>query len=244
MKVQVFRLARRSRAGFTLLELLLAVAVSAITASVLYAGLAIAFNARQAVTDELHVAGAGRSVLEVIRADLSGAARPVGVLAGPFVGASGDGTDGRADDELSFFTNNRLMPAEPLMGELYAVRFGLTDASGPGNSVGTVPERWLVREVRSNLLAPSEQTPSVQVLARRVWSLELRYHDGEQWQESWDSTGRGDTLPLAVELTLRLLPEKVDASASWFELEQSAVEVRRTFHLLKGTRERGQGAGR
>lgn len=230
---------RRVRAaGFTLLELLLAVAISAITAGVLYAGLAITFNARDAVTREMNRAGAARSTLEVVRADLAGAARPTGILAGPLIGESANDAHGRATDELSFFTNNRLMPAEPMMGELQAVRFGLVDPPATNDAPRAARPRWLVREVRTNLLAPTEPTPTTQVLARRVWSLEMRYHDGTDWQETWNSTTRGDALPVAVELTLRLMPEEgeVDAGASLREIEDATVEVRRTFALLKTNR--------
>ena len=221
-------------AGFTLLELLLAIAISAVTASVLYASLAIAFNARDAVTDELRLAGAGRTMLDAVRADLATAARPTGILAGPFMGEPAQDAHGRAADEMSFFTNNRMMPADELMGELFAVRIGLIDAP---EGEQFPPSRWLVREVHTNLLAPIEEEPVVQVLARHVWSLEMRYHDGNDWQDAWDSTTRGDSLPTAVELTLRKLPEDVDVSASRFELEEQTMIVRRTFYLISGARD-------
>lgn len=230
--------------GFTLLELLLAITISAITASVLYAGLAIAFRARDVVVDELALAGAGRSVLEVVRADLEGAARPTGILAGPFIGEAETDGFGRASDELSYFTNSRTMLVEEPMGELQFVRLRLIDApqlSDAREAATAMPERWLVREVQTNLLAQPAESPRVQVLARRVWSMSVRYQDGSMWHPAWNSTNHEDALPMAVELTLRMVPEGVDVTASLLELEEAAIEVRRTFTLLKGLPAAGVG---
>jgi prepilin-type N-terminal cleavage/methylation domain-containing protein len=68
------------------------------------------------------------------------------------------------------------------------------------NDPGT-PEEWLQREEN---IAPyiSEEESSTQLereeIATFVKGLNFRYHDGEEWQDSWDSP----LLPLAVEITL------------------------------------------
>lgn len=226
-------------AGFTLLELLLAMAISAVVAGVLYAALAIAFNVRDAVADELRSSGARRSALETMRADFAGAVRPTGILAEPMIGESGQDVHGRAADEVRFVTNNRMFPAAEPMGEVFAVRYALVDApeapEGSGQR-GTVPPRRLVREVHTNLLAPIEEAPAEHVVARGVWSLEIRYHDGNAWREAWDSAAEGDALPVAVELTLHKLPESIDPQATRRELEQQAVAVRHAFMLPNAAR--------
>jgi hypothetical protein len=68
-----------------------------------------------------------------------------------------------------------------------------TDGSGGAN---------LVRRVTRNLLASTEALPDDEVLCRHVTEFTVRYYDGYQWAETWDSTQLGDTLPMAVEVAL------------------------------------------
>ncbi|HEV8292326.1 MAG TPA: type II secretion system protein GspJ, partial [Tepidisphaeraceae bacterium] len=47
-------------------------------------------------------------------------------------------------------------------------------------------------------------TPEEEILCRNVRSFALRYYDGTQWYEEWDSTQMGDILPLAVQVDLQI----------------------------------------
>ena len=43
------------------------------------------------------------------------------------------------------------------------------------------------------------------MLCRGVTAFNLRYFDGSQWQQGWDSTAQNNELPAAVEVTLTLV---------------------------------------
>lgn len=94
------------------------------------------------------------------------------------------------------------------------------DASGPfliapSLTSQTSSQGSLVRRVRRQLLAPITQVPEDQILCRGVMSFAARYYDGSQWTATWDSSAIGNTLPLAVEVTLEVaLPVNGGASES------------------------------
>jgi len=80
-------------------------------------------------------------------------------------------------------------------------------------SVETLPEETqpvLLRRLTTNLLAPSTPVVHEHVLCRNVKLFSLRYYDGTVWQDNWDSSGQGNILPVAVEVTLEfaLDPER------------------------------------
>ena len=55
------------------------------------------------------------------------------------------------------------------------------------------------------------EDPAEEVICRGVQSFDLRYFDGVDWQDKWDSAAQGNVLPRAVEVTLELVPA-VDAN--------------------------------
>ena len=62
----------------------------------------------------------------------------------------------------------------------------------------------LVRRVTRNLLAPVEPTPDEEVICRGVSGFNLRYYDGSEWQDTWDSASSVIPMPLAVEVMVQL----------------------------------------
>ena len=78
---------RHGRAGFTLLEILLAMAMMSVLAGSLYTSLHIAFQARESSQAALSPVRAGQVATDLIRRDLESALPPRGILAGIFYGA-------------------------------------------------------------------------------------------------------------------------------------------------------------
>lgn len=180
----------RARA-FTLIELLLAVAVTAILATTVYASLMIATKARDEATKTVGVNRELLLALDLVRRDLQFVPPPTGTLAGGFLGED----DNRADT-ITFTTTNTFLPPNDRLSDLINVELVLTeDTENTGSYM-------LVRNVTTNLLAPSTTQPQTQVLARGLTGWDVSYSDGTDWVDDWDSTQQNDTLPLAVRVTL------------------------------------------
>ena len=101
-------------------------------------------------------------------------------------------------------------------------------------SVENTGERVLALGQIRNLLAPTEQEPTQEILCRGVVSLNLRYFDGSDWVDEWESTAYDDTLPAAVEVSLAIEREaKGQTEASPHRLTR--VFVLPCFHMPSDT---------
>ncbi len=191
---------RDARAGFTLLEILLAMTLMAMLAGTLYGSLHIAFRARDSVQRAIEETNAGALGLDLVRRDFSEALPPKGILAGTFIGSDDQWDNGRDADSMDFYASANMLDEPVGTCDIIHVSIALgTDDDG------TVA---LVRNTTTNLLATEVPEPDTEVICRNVRSLNLRYFDGTDWLDSWDSTQEGDELPLAVELVLELKPFK------------------------------------
>jgi len=209
--------------AFTLLEVLAATAIMAMVAGSLWATLHVAFQARDAATRALVDVRRCDAAFDLIRADIQSAIVPVPgvnpVLAGPFLGnsgatgigqftstpglksltptAGGSSSFGTTGDTLAFYATPSDLEPNAGIGDIRYVEFGLESESAGGASK-------LVRRMTVNLLAPTAVAPTEEVLCRNVLDFTLRYFDGLDWLESWDSNSTGNVLPLAVEVTIGL----------------------------------------
>lgn len=191
------QISRSGRRSFTLLEMLVALSLMSVMAASLYASLHIGFRARRSARAVVEPVRRAQSVLEMLHADLEAALPPVGILAAEFVGVNAVDEDGRDADTLLLHTTAYARPgAIPTCG-IRRVELALTSPSD-----GTNPA--LVRLVTTQLLAPETPEPVEEVLSRGVSGFNLRYFDGVDWLDAWDSTVQGNLLPLAVEVTIRL----------------------------------------
>jgi prepilin-type N-terminal cleavage/methylation domain-containing protein len=199
-----YRNRRRRQSGFTLLELILALGMVAMLTLTLYMGLTVTVRAKERAFAAVAPVRTALLAADLVRQDLESVLPCKQLLAGPFIGTSQNGAD-----ILDFYClgSDVGWHAAPVAEQ------GLTPAQG-----GDVP--WsegprhvvlyldtssqppsLVRSVTRNLLAPTVPPPDDEVLCRNVRSFTVRYYDGTDWQDSWDSTTLGDILPQAVELT-------------------------------------------
>jgi type II secretion system protein J len=206
-----------SGGGFTLLELLLAVAVSGVLAAGLFGGLAVVFNARD--TAERQVQGQAELQIagRLLRDQLAATLRPTGAgtLIEPFRGTSATTRDGRPADTLTFVTASLAVPTGVERGDLHEVELALVEvnnaddaARGPYHLVQRVTDE-LVRGGDTSFAEPITQT-----LLRGVAGLGLRYHDGNDWVDTWDESERRNELPLAVELTIERAQADENGTAS------------------------------
>jgi type II secretion system protein J len=183
--------------AFTLLEMLVAIALMAIIAGSLYASLNIAFRARRSALRVTESVRRAELALDLVRQDLQAAVRPYGVLAGIFAGTDDRDTQGRDADALVFYASVPDLEPTQGVGDVKKIELAC-ETSDDGTS------QVLVRLTTANLLAPETPEPEREVLATGVYAFNLRYFDGSEWQDSWDSSTEDDTLPVAVEVTLQL----------------------------------------
>ena len=205
--------ARRTQPGFTLLEMLVALGMMAILAGALYGSLSVGFRARETAERTLEPVRVTALAMEMLRQDLASALPPTGILAGAFVAEDNVSDSGADSDTVTFFT------AREQLGDTGATGSGIRkvqliiDADDDGRPV-------LYRRVTANLLAPTTPDPVDQALCQNVRAMNLRYFDGADWLDSWDSTVRDNTLPLAVRVRLAIAASD-DPEAKVFELTRS-----------------------
>jgi type II secretory pathway component PulJ len=179
--------------------MLAAMAMVAALAGALYASLSIAFRARNSATRSLEPVRKCAAAVALVRADLQAAAGPKGLLAGPMFGESQTATAGQAGDSLEFFAAIGEARDTGVGGDIRKVDITCEPSADASENI-------LYRRVTSNLLSSQSVDPEEQVLCRGVRTFTLRYYDGTTWYDSWDSTAQGDVLPVAVEVTVELVP--------------------------------------
>lgn len=184
------------RCGFTLLEMLVALALMGVLATGLYMSLTIAFNARARAEAAVVPVRSAALVVELMRGDITSALPPTGILAGGFVGQDAK-ADGSASDADSLVFHAVVEDAGRAAPGICRIELVLTPVEEGSGSI-------LVRHITENLLAPTTPEPTEEVLCRNVMSLNFRYFDGIDWLDSWDSSVRENALPLAVEVRIRI----------------------------------------
>jgi hypothetical protein len=108
-------------------------------------------------------------------------------------------------DRLEFYTTHIYADDEQLAGGLGKIELLLDEDDD--EDFGEDREGYrLIRRVTTNLLSPKTVEYEEQVLCRNVQSLNLRYYDEEDgWMDDWDSTADANSLPLALEIDIKVL---------------------------------------
>ncbi len=187
------------RKAFTLLELLVAMTLMVVAASCLYSALYTGFKARRSALSAVEPTSLAINAIELLKQDICGVLAPTGVLAGAFLGIDAVGANGMDSDSLEFYTTHVYASEDHPIGGLGKIELALEEDTDENRE-----NYRLVRRVTSNLLPPRTIEPEDQVLCRDVTSLNLQYFDGEDWVEEWDSTADANSLPLAVQIEIKI----------------------------------------
>ncbi len=189
------------KSAFTLIEMLLALAVSAIVLSAVGGVFFSAMRLRERTAAILDESGPLQQALTLVRRDVQGAQPPGGMSWIFKVGPINDGLGMGAG--LQCCTTTGTLNNQAPWGDLQEVVYELRP-SVAGAGLG----KDLIRKVTRNLLATTTADADVQsLLATNVESLEFACFDGTQWRESWD-TSLGDTnLPNAVRIRIQLVTD-------------------------------------
>lgn len=205
------RPASRGRsAGFTLLELLLAIIILATLLAALTGVLASTFRARERVNTIIDESLARSLVIHGIERDLVHMVVPAGTLAGPMLGESEGEMGGKRSDRLEFYTaSGELEDGEP-WGDVRKVEYHLEQPEDAAESEGAA----LMRAVTLNLLPSTEEEPGGDVVLRNASGLTIQYFDGDTWLDSWDSTALDNAPPQAVSMRIDFQPEQEGQAAA------------------------------
>lgn len=181
--------------GFTLIEVLLAVSLVAMMATLVFGSLYVTTSAIDAARANSANEQIVRSTLRVMTDELS-VARVT--TASPWMGINGQ-LGGQPADSVAFLTMGQFRGAESAKDtELVRIVY-----SREGDR--------LLRFVRKNLYGLTDESIEQVELATRVKAFNVRYYDGKNnlWLDEWDGRARPGT-PKALLLELTLLQENAE----------------------------------
>lgn len=188
----------RRQSAFTLMEMLLALAVSAIVVAaiggVFYSALRLRNNAAAALDEAapLHQA------IALLRRDLQNALPPSGGMASNLtVNSIGGGMGQNA--AIQFSTSTGAMKADTPGPDIQQVSYELRPSLQPSRSGGSDLFRIVIRNPLSTTIESDEQ-----FLLGNVESIEFSCYDGADWRPSWDTSMGNTNLPSAVKVLIKL----------------------------------------
>jgi len=191
--------------GFTLLELLIAMTMMSIIAASLYTSMSIGFRARESAEKVVEKGRSAEIAIELIKGMLTSSLVPNGILAGEFKGEDEQDEYGYDADILSFYTADYNPGEDEPASDIEKIELEMSTRE-------ETKERVIIRKVTTNLLSPKTLYPDEEVLCGGVRSLNLRYYNGSDWVNEWDSSDNDNALPEAVEITIEL--EETDSAAN------------------------------
>jgi type II secretion system protein J len=189
----------RRRAGFTLIELIMAMAACAIVLTAIYGVFSKAVHLRDNATERIRVARLRLQAANLIRKDLSNAIVSGGTLAATLTGSQ-QGGEGGFPGYLKFTTTTGHDGQVDGVADVQEVQYYVTvDKEARDRRVGV-----LVRTVDRALLAQTREQPAEERILVGIESMEVTFSDGSSWKDTWEVTEEDKTLPKAVRV--RLVP--------------------------------------
>jgi len=189
-------------AGFTLIEVLLALMISAIVLVIIGSFFAGAMKVQEHVNASVDEALPIERALNLLEKDLKNAVAPGGMLAGPLQSGTADGGVD-ANSGIQIYTTTGLMTPNSPWSEIQKVTYGL---QAPGDNT-TNNGKDLIRTVTRNLLTTGTEDDDEQNLASGIESLTFSYFDGNNWLDSWDDSTETN-LPMAVKVNVQMAADQ------------------------------------
>ncbi|RMF25115.1 MAG: prepilin-type N-terminal cleavage/methylation domain-containing protein [Deltaproteobacteria bacterium] len=236
-----------SEAAFTLLEMLVAVTVFAVIASLLYGTLARTARSRRYAVEREQVAARARAALSWLGRDLESSFQSEIYPSGNKVFFSSGLADTPASPDGDWLLDTTALssrgtvnldlgrlPAGPATATVDQARI-LYRLEAPPDSTSPPHGLDLVRyEIRPPLGSVDLEAAARSVVADHIDYVSLRFFDGVAWHDSWDAAEPGPTrgrAPRAVEIEIAV----ADADGRVFPFV-SAVEVPSTESSSGGER--------
>jgi type II secretion system protein J len=200
----------RTQAAFTLIEVMIAMAVFAIVLTAMNGIFWGALRLRNKSVDSIDAALPKERALKIIRNDLENIVPPGGrffttfTTAGMTTNASGQSMNTMpGQNSPEFTTSNGVIDDSSGWGDIQRVSYQLV------LSTNGAAGKDLVRVVTRNLLPSMQQQGSdQQAILSGVQNIFFYYHDGSIWKETWDSTNEFLRLPRAIKVQLEMASEE------------------------------------
>jgi type II secretion system protein J len=190
------------RGGFTLVEVMLAMAVCAVVLAAINGVFFGALRLRETTNRVVDESQPAQLALTILRSDLESAVSPTtnGIMTGDF--RVGDITSLGLNQNVSIemYTTTAALHEDEPWGEIQRVTYELRSPTGGPLGRG----QDLVRSVTRNLLATLTPVPEDQTMMGNVQNLTFDCYDGTQWRNTWDTTASDTNLPIAVRVTIQL----------------------------------------
>jgi type II secretion system protein J len=222
--------------AFTLIEMLLAVAICAIVLVAINGVFATAVRLRDKTSEAVEESLPVNRAMDLMIRDLKGTVGPGGYMAGDFrcgaqaMGAT-MGLSGEAGSEgLDFFTSTGAISDKAPWGDIQEVFYELK-APTDRNQTGME----LVRCVNRNLLATTTATPETQSVLSNVQTVQFDCYDGMQWRDTWDTSAGDTNLPVAVRIRIQLAAKQGETAPNQPPLEMLVPLVTQTLTNLATT---------
>jgi len=184
----------RKEGGFTIIELMIAVALSALLLTVVYFTYFSINRSIEAVTEDQDALETGRMLSELIKKDIRGISPSLSGLVG-----RNDVVDGLSLGQIEFVTSAGL-PTDPL--KMRRIGYALVT-----NNQG---DKILVKKESTDLNDPFESSasaPQVFEVSRIVKGFQLEFFNGTEWTAGWDS-GVAGSLPTQIRVTIDVADAK------------------------------------
>jgi prepilin-type N-terminal cleavage/methylation domain-containing protein len=198
-----YRRSVRANAAFTLMEMLLALAVSAIVLAGIGGVFFSALRLRERTTALLDESVPLYQAFSFLRRDLQGTLPPGGVMAGDFrVGPLNSGIG--QSSGLQFSSTTAVIRDNVPYGDLQEITYELREPTVRTNGAG----KDLIRSVSRNLLSTTTLDYTEQWLMGNVEHLEFACLDGVNWRDLWDTSLTDTNLPSAVRVRIQLVADE------------------------------------
>ena len=180
----------RKDIGFTLIEVLLAISLSALLLTTVYWTYFSIYRSIEVVTEGQEVFEAGRTLVELVKKDIRG------MVPGKYpLVCKTETVEGAVLGDISFVTTSRLGTG-PLTLRKVGYTLIRTDQG----------EKLLVRRESRDLKAEITDGTGTE-LSRLVASFDIGFYNGTEWVNQWDS-GVTNTLPKQIRLTFDFVEGK------------------------------------
>lgn len=187
-------------AGFTLLEILVAIMLASLLLSAIYGVFSASSNAKEAVEKKGNALHLGRVLSARLDRELLGLALDAPADKALLSG----GTDSRGDAFIEMLTTSSGSPSPGLRWVRY--RLG-TDSD----------ERMTLWRSEKGLVSTTE--PAEERVAQGIDKLVFAFFDGSSWREQWNSLNDGRPKLVRAEISLHDLPDEPPLPCV-FELSQ------------------------